>query len=54
MNDVKQYLRITPQRIQVDYGSEFISKDLERWAYENNVTLDFSRPRKPMDNPFIQ
>ena len=54
MNDVKQYLRITPQRIQVDNGSEFISKDLDRWAYENNVILDFSRPGKPTDNPYIE
>jgi putative transposase len=38
----------------VDNGSEFISKDLERWAYENNVTLDFSRPGKPTDNLFIE
>ena len=27
MNDVKQYLNLTPERIQVDNGSEFISKD---------------------------
>jgi len=45
---------IIPERIQVDNGSEFISKALDRWAYENNVTLDFSRPGKPTDNPFIE
>ena len=54
MNDVKQYLNLTPERIQVDNGSEFISKDFDKWAYENNVTLDFSRPGKPTDNPFIE
>ena len=54
MEDVKQYFRITPERIQVDNGSEFISKDFDRWAYENNVTLDYSRPGKPTDNPFIE
>ena len=43
-----------PLRIQVDNGSEFISKALDKWAYENNVTLDFSRPGKPTDNPFIE
>lgn len=42
----------TPGRIQVDNGSEFISKALDRWAYENAVTLDFSRPGKPTDNPY--
>ena len=43
-----------PQRIQVDNGSEFISKELDLWAYENNVTLDYSRPGKPTDNPYIE
>ena len=43
-----------PERIQVDNGSEFISKDFDRWAYENEVTLDFSRPGKPTDNALIE
>ena len=43
-----------PQRIQTDNGSEFASKALDRWAYDNSVTLDFSRPGKPTDNPFIE
>ncbi len=43
-----------PKRIQVDNGSEFISKVLDKWAYDNEVTLDFSRPGKPTDNPFIE
>ncbi len=43
-----------PGRIQVDNGSEFVSKNLDRWAYENDVVLDFSRPGKPTDNPFIE
>ena len=43
-----------PRRIQVDNGSEFISKALDKWAYENEVTLDFSRPGKPTDNAFIE
>ena len=43
-----------PKRIQVDNGSEFISKALDLWAYEHGVTLDFSRPGKPTDNPFIE
>ena len=46
--------RGVPQRIQVDNGPEFISKEMDKWAYENNVTLDFSRPGKPTDNPFIE
>ena len=43
-----------PKRIQVDNGSEFISKALDKWAYENRVVLDFSRPGKPTDNPFTE
>ncbi len=43
-----------PQRIQVDNGSEFISKEFDRWAYENKITLDYSRPGRPTDNPFIE
>lgn len=43
-----------PKRIKVDNGSEFISRVLDKWAYENNVELDFSRPGKPTDNPFIE
>ena len=44
----------TPGRIQVDNGSEFISKALDKWAYDHGVTLDFSRPGKPTDNPYIE
>lgn len=36
-----------PERIQCDNGSEFISKEVDKWAYENGTTLDFSRPGKP-------
>lgn len=43
-----------PVRIQTDNCSEFISKSLDKRAYENGVTMDFSRPVKPTDNPFIE
>lgn len=33
-----------PKTIRVDQGSEFISRDLDLWAYQKGVTLDFSRP----------
>ena len=54
MNQIRHECGRLPQRIQVDNGSEFISKDFDRWAYENGVTLDYSRPGKPTDNPFIE
>lgn len=47
-------MRGIPKRIQVDNVSEFISKALDKWAYDNGVVLDFSRPGKPTDNPFIE
>jgi putative transposase len=43
-----------PKTIRVDHGSEFMSRDLDLWAYANGVTLDFSRPGKPTDNAFIE
>ncbi len=43
-----------PKTIRVDQGSEFISRDLDLWAYRRGVTLDFSRPGKPTDNAFIE
>ena len=43
-----------PKKIRVDQGSEFVSKDLDLWAYQKDVTLDFSRPGKPTDNAFIE
>lgn len=46
--------RNKPQIIKVDNGPEFISKDLDLWAYANQVKLDFSRPGRPTDNAFIE
>lgn len=43
-----------PSTIRVDQGSQFISRDLDLWAYTRGVTLDFSRPGKPTDNAFIE
>jgi putative transposase len=39
---------------RVDQGTEFVSRDLDLWAYQRGVTLDFSRPGKPTDNAFIE
>lgn len=45
--------RDLPQRIQTDNGSEFISIAMDRWAYDNGMTMDYSHPGKPTDDPFI-
>lgn len=31
-----------PKTIRVDQGSEFVSRDLDLWAYQKGVELDFS------------
>lgn len=46
--------RRLPRTIRVDNGPEFISKQLDQWAYLNGVQLDFSRPGKPTDNGLIE
>ena len=43
-----------PTTIRVDQGTEFVSRDLDLWAYTRGVVLDFSRPGKPTDNAFIE
>ena len=39
-----------PQTIKSANVSEFISMVMDKWAYERNIELDFSRPGKPTDN----
>lgn len=43
-----------PKRIQCDNGTEFVSKELDLWAYTNGIELDFPRPGKPTDNSFVE
>lgn len=43
-----------PKVIRADQGSDLVSRDLDLWAYQRGVTLDFSRPGKPPDKAFIQ
>lgn len=54
MERLKQIKHRVPLRLHTDNGSEFISKSLDRWAYENKVTMDFSRPGKPTDNALVE
>jgi putative transposase len=42
-----------PATIRVDQGTEFVSRDLDLWAYQRGVTLDFSRPGKPTDTDVV-
>jgi len=41
-----------PECIRLDNGPEFISKEVDLWAYAHGVILDFSRPGKPTGQCF--
>jgi putative transposase len=53
LEQIKSF-RGVPGSIRCDNGPEFISKAMDKWAYENGVKLDFSRPGKPTDNAFAE
>lgn len=46
--------RGAPWMLFCDNGSEFTSQILDLWAYQNRVTIDFSRPGKPTDNAYSE
>lgn len=46
--------RGAPDSITIDNGSEFAGREMETWAYEKGVKLDFIRPGKPAQNGFIE
>jgi putative transposase len=43
-----------PEVITTDNGPEFAGITLDRWAYNNNVRIDFIKPGKPIQNAFIE
>ena len=43
-----------PKTIRVDQGSAFVSRDMDLWAYQRGVVLDFSRPGKPTDRAIVR
>lgn len=43
-----------PVAIRTDNGPEFTSKELELWAKENGITIQFIQPGKPMQNGYIE
>lgn len=47
-------IRGLPEIITVDNGSEFISKVMDKWAYNNDVKLHYIKPGKPVENAYIE
>lgn len=43
-----------PRSITIDNGPEFTGRDLDSWAHQNKIRLDFIRPGKPVENAFIE
>ena len=43
-----------PAILRSDNGPEFASKNLELWCQDNEITLQFIQPGKPMHNGFIE
>lgn len=47
-------IRGLPKMIVCDNGPEFISQNLDIWAYQNKVDLKFIQPGKPVQNAYIE
>ncbi len=43
-----------PEAMQVDNGPEFLSREVDQWAYAHGVALHFIEPGKPVQNAFIE
>jgi putative transposase len=54
---VLEYLkefRGLPEMIRVDNGPEFISHALDEWCRDNQITLTYIQPGKPMQNGYVE
>lgn len=52
-DDLKK-IRILPDQIVCDNGSEFTSKAFRRWAKENGVEIHYIEKGKPTQNAFVE
>jgi len=52
--DALRERRGTPTAIQVDNGTEFTSRVVDQWAYQNQVALHFIERGKPTQNALIE
>nr|WP_097462131.1 IS3 family transposase [Mangrovitalea sediminis] len=53
LNGITRF-RGKPELLKTDNGSEFAGKVMDRWAYERDIKIDFSRPGKPTDNATVE
>ena len=53
LNRLKQQGR-SPQKIRVDNGPEFISKRFQKWCFDNQITIHYIQPGKPVQNSIIE
>jgi putative transposase len=44
----------SPKQITLDNGPEFTGQQLDAWAYQHGVKLDFIDPGKPMQNGYLE
>lgn len=54
MLDTIALRRPLPQLLKTDNGSEFAGKMLDKWVYERDIRIDFSRPGTPTDNATVE
>jgi putative transposase len=45
---------IVPERIKKKLAPSSSTRTLEKWAYDNNVGFDFSRPGEPTNNTYVE
>ncbi len=43
-----------PRRLHTDNGPEFTGRVLAEWTRKHGVDIEYSRPRKPTDNGFVE
>ena len=49
-----EYSRGLPERISCDNGSEFAGSQMDLWAYNHKVQVNFNRRGKPTDNATVE
>lgn len=54
MLDAIAFSRPLPLMLKADNDSEFAGKMLDKWVYERQIKIDFSRPDKPTDNATVE